>query len=192
MKREETAAVSGHLVLLGLVISGLAALPVAVSVVAAQSGAAVQTAGASAELKDPQGKTIGRAELTETPHGVLVRVALTGAAAGEHAVHVHETGRCDAPTFESAGGHFNPGKAQHGYMNPKGPHAGDLPNIHVPAGGQLEFQFIADGTALKSGRSSLLDGDGSALVVHASPDDYRTDPAGNAGDRIACGVVQKR
>ena len=149
-----------------------------------------QGPAATAQLNDAQGKTVGRVELVETPHGVLASVTLTGAAPGEHAFHVHETGKCDAPTFESAGGHFNPRKAQHGFLNAKGPHAGDLPNLHVPSSGQLEFEAFLDGVTLKKGANSLEDADGAALVLHAKPDDHRSDPAGEAGDRIACGVVQ--
>jgi Cu-Zn family superoxide dismutase len=149
------------------------------------------TAGATAELKNPDGQTIGRARLADTPNGVLVTVELERAPAGEHAFHIHETGRCDPPTFESAGGHFNPTQARHGFLDPKGPHRGDLPNIHVPSSGQLDFEYIASGVTLSAGGGSLLDQDGSALVMHAKPDDYRTDPAGAAGDRVGCAVIRK-
>jgi len=145
---------------------------------------------ARAELRNPDGRTIGRAELRETPAGVLLHLTLTGAPAGVHALHLHETGRCEAPDFESAGGHANPGGAEHGLMNPKGPHAGDLPNLHVPASGTLELELLAARAELGDGEMTLLDADGAAVVMHAHPDDYRTDPAGAAGDRIACGVVE--
>jgi Cu-Zn family superoxide dismutase len=148
-------------------------------------------AGATAELKNREGQTIGRARLAETPNGVLISVNLDRAPAGEHAFHIHETGRCEAPAFESAGGHVNPTQASHGFLDAKGPHLGDLPNIHVPSNGQLAFEYVADGLTLSAGGKSLLDQDGSALVMHAKPDDYRTDPAGAAGDRVACAVIQK-
>jgi superoxide dismutase, Cu-Zn family len=156
-----------------------------------QSGSR-QGAGAGAELKDRDGQVIGRAQLADTPNGVLLRVSLDRAPEGEHAFHIHETGQCQAPGFESAGGHFNPSKAQHGFHDAKGPHAGDLPNIHVPQGGRLTFEHVLHDVSLSAGNNSLLDQNGSALVMHAKPDDYRTDPAGAAGDRLACGVIQKQ
>jgi superoxide dismutase, Cu-Zn family len=158
-----------------------------------QSAAATQKTGAeaTAELKDREGQTIGRARLVDTPGGVLITVNLERAPAGERAFHIHQVGRCDPPTFESAGPHLNPTGAQHGFMQAKGPHAGDLPNLHVPKDGRLTVEVLARGVTLQAGSNSLLDSDGSALVIHAKPDDYRTDPAGAAGDRIACGVIQK-
>lgn len=146
---------------------------------------------AKAELKDAMGKTIGQATLTDSPHGVLVHVTLTGAPEGAHAFHIHATGKCEAPAFTTAGGHFNPTMKQHGINNPMGMHAGDLPNVVVPAGGALTFDFFASGVTLKAGSNSLMDADGSALMLHQGVDDYKGDPAGNAGNRIACGVVSK-
>lgn len=145
---------------------------------------------AKAELKDASGKAVGTAILNETPHGVLVRVSLINAPTGVHALHIHQTGKCEPP-FETAGGHFNPGGRQHGIDNAAGMHAGDLPNINVPAGGQLTFDLFAPTVSLRGGSNSLVDADGSALVLHQGADDYKSDPAGNAGARIACGVVTK-
>jgi Cu-Zn family superoxide dismutase len=147
-----------------------------------------QTPPAKAELKNAQGQTVGTATLTETPHGVLIRVALTGVPKGAHAFHIHDVGRCEPP-FTTAGGHFNPGKAQHGIQNPKGMHAGDLPNVHVQDG--LELEVLAANVTLAAGPASVFDADGSALVVHEGADDYSTDPAGNAGARHACGIISK-
>ncbi len=146
---------------------------------------------AKAELKDAMGKTVGRATLTESARGVLVHVTLSGAPEGAHAFHIHATGKCEAPSFMTAGGHFNPGMKQHGINNPMGMHAGDLPNVQVPAGGALTFDVFATDVTLKSGVNSLMDADGSAVMLHQGLDDYQGDPAGNAGARIACGVVTK-
>jgi Cu-Zn family superoxide dismutase len=144
---------------------------------------------ANVVLKGPNGEARGEAVLTETHAGVLVSATLRDLPPGEHAFHFHERGECTAP-FTSAGGHLNPAHTHHGYENPQGPHAGDLPNVWVADGGAAKVEFLAPGVSLGHGkRASLLDGDGTAIVVHAGPDDYKTDPAGNAGDRIACGVV---
>ena len=144
---------------------------------------------ARAELKNAEGKPVGGATFEPTARGVLIRASLTGLPAGTHAIHIHEVGRCDPPKFESAGGHFNPTGRKHGLLDPDGPHAGDLPNLHVPESGRLTVEMLAPHATLGSGKADLLAGKGTALVVHAGADDYRTDPAGNAGDRIACGVV---
>ena len=142
---------------------------------------------ASATIRDLSGATVGTASFTETSGGVLVSGSLTGLGSGTHAIHVHETGRCEPP-FTSAGGHFNPDSRQHGFRNPNGPHAGDIPNISVPATGSLRFDLVLPNATL-SGQRALLDGDGASLVIHEAADDYITDPAGNSGSRIACGVI---
>jgi superoxide dismutase, Cu-Zn family len=143
---------------------------------------------ASAVLKDKDGKEVGKVELTDTPSGVLMRLTLDGVPPGDHAVHVHTVGKCEPPDFKSAGPHFNPDDTKHGLMNAEGPHAGDMPNLHVPEGGKLTVEVLNEMVTLDA-EPALLDDDGSAIVVHATSDDYQTDPAGNAGDRIACGVV---
>jgi Cu-Zn family superoxide dismutase len=140
---------------------------------------------AKATLKDASGKAVGTATLADTPSGLLIRLNLAGVPAGEHAFHIHAVGKCEAPDFKSAGPHFNPDKTKHGLMNAEGPHAGDMPNLYVPADGKLEIEVLNPKATL----TALLDADGSALVIHAGADDYKTDPAGNAGDRIACGVI---
>ena len=146
---------------------------------------------ARAELKNSKGQPVGKAELTEATGGVLVRLMLSKASVGVHAFHMHATGKCDAPSFESAGAHLNPAKAQHGLQNPQGPHQGDLPNLHIGQSGMLDAEVMLPGASLMPGANSLFDADGSALVLHAAADDYKTDPAGNAGDRVACGVVMR-
>lgn len=146
-------------------------------------------AGARADLKGPAGEDLGTVQFTETPSGVLVHLQLRNVTPGTHAFHLHQTGRCEAPSFESAGGHFNPTNAEHGFKDASGPHAGDLPNVHVPPSGALEIEVLAGDVRLGEGENSLFDADGSAVVLHRGADDYMTDPAGDAGTRIACGVV---
>ncbi|OJT27721.1 superoxide dismutase [Archangium sp. Cb G35] len=147
--------------------------------------AAAAGATAKAELKDQKGQSVGEVTLTETPHGVLIKGSLSNIAPGEHAIHIHEAGKCEAP-FQTAGGHLNPNKKKHGVLAAEGKHEGDLPNLHVGADGKVQFDAFAHDLKLKD----VQDQDGAAVVVHAGVDDYKSDPAGNAGDRIACGVVQ--
>jgi Cu-Zn family superoxide dismutase len=169
--------------------AAVAALMMAASIVLAASLAQAADP-AFTVLKDKDGKEVGKATLTDTPNGVLIRLDLGGVPAGDQAFHVHQTGKCEPPDFKSAGGHFNPDGTKHGIMNPEGPHAGDMPNLHVPEGGKLTVEVLNTLVSL-DGERALLDDDGSALVIHAGPDDYTSDPAGHAGDRIACGVVAK-
>ncbi len=143
---------------------------------------------AKAELKDANGKAIAMVTLTETPHGVLMRGMLMNAPSGVHAFHVHAVGKCEAP-FTSAGGHFNPDSKQHGMANDMGMHAGDMPNLTVPADGNLTFDILNQAVTLKAGPNSLFKDGGTALMLHGGADDYKGDPAGNAGPRVACGVI---
>ncbi len=148
-----------------------------------------QTPTAKASLKDATGKDVGSVQLVQTPHGVLLKMSLKGAVPGEHAFHIHAVGKCEAP-FTSAGGHFNPASKKHGMEATEGSHAGDMPNLHIPANGELTIEIANNMVSLVKGQpNSLFDADGSALVIHAGVDDYKTDPTGNAGDRIACGVI---
>jgi Cu-Zn family superoxide dismutase len=144
---------------------------------------------ANAKLRDPVGKAIGDADMVQTPSGVLIKLQIKGLTPGEHAFHIHAVGKCQAP-FESAGPHFNPTNHQHGIISGLG-HAGDMPNLHVPQSGELSVEVVNTAITLEKGKpNSVFDADGSAMVIHQKPDDYRTDPAGNAGDRIACGVIE--
>ena len=140
-------------------------------------------------LRNQQGKSVGDVTLTDTGHGLLVKGTLKGIPKGTHAIHFHEVGKCEAP-FKSSGGHYNPSNKAHGVMEPAGNHAGDLPNLVVPKNGKLDFEFFADLT-LAEGPNTVLDADGTALVIHARRDDYKTQPSGDAGDRIACGVISR-
>jgi Cu-Zn family superoxide dismutase len=141
-------------------------------------------------LRDASGRTVATALLTPATEGVQVVLSANGLPAGVHGVHVHMTGMCDAPEFTTAGGHFNPTNRQHGFENPNGPHAGDLPNLTVDANGRGNLSGVARGVTLNgSGANSLRKPGGTALMVHATADDYRTDPSGNSGARIACGVI---
>ncbi|HMH54268.1 MAG TPA: superoxide dismutase family protein [Candidatus Acidoferrum sp.] len=145
---------------------------------------------ALAHLVDEKGQAVGNAVITRDNGGVRLLLDVIGLPAGEKAVHIHEVGRCDPPSFESAGAHFNPTKAEHGTANPRGPHVGDLPDITVGTDGKGHLEFTIKRVALdKKAAGSLLDADGSAIVIHESADDKRTDPAGNSGARIACGVI---
>src|SRR5262245_43554431 len=140
-------------------------------------------------LQSAKGEPVGEAVLTETPHGVLVTATLHDLPPGDHAFHIHEHGKCVAP-FDSAGGHFNPKKMHHGFMNPQGAHAGDMPNVNVEDDGKTKVEVLAPGVTLAKGKpGSLVDGEGTSLVVHAAADDYSSDPSGNAGARIVCGVI---
>jgi len=144
---------------------------------------------AVAVLKDATGKEVGEAQFTQDQNGISVEVSAAGLTPGLHGTHVHMTGKCDGPDFKSAGGHWNPTSHQHGLENPQGSHKGDLPNMNVSADGTGSVHFSIPGGVLKGAEGVLLDADGAAIVIHAGPDDMKTDPAGNSGDRIACGVI---
>jgi Cu-Zn family superoxide dismutase len=143
------------------------------------------------KLTDAKGKSIGTAKLSADPGGVKITLAVKGLTPGDHAIHVHETAKCDAPDFKSAGGHFNPEHKQHGTANPEGPHAGDMPNFTADAKGASTASLVAAKLTLDDGPHSVFTGGGTALVIHDKADDLKTDPAGAAGDRIACGLIKK-
>ena len=140
-----------------------------------------------AEIRDAAGRTLGTLELRSNGNVILLTGSLRGVPPGSHGLHLHETGRCDPP-FESAGGHWNPSKRRHGLENPQGPHLGDLANLDALADSVAEVRTATTGGTLR-GPNGLFDGDGATVVLHARPDDNRTDPSGSSGSRIACGVV---
>jgi Cu-Zn family superoxide dismutase len=146
---------------------------------------------AGAALKDKDGKDVGTATLIQTPDGL--RIAVTGyrLPPGAHGLHIHAVGDCQPPDFTSAGAHFNPAGKQHGRLNPAGAHAGDLPNLAVAASGEGGIDIVTTVVTLEVGPNSLLGGKGTSVVIHAAPDDEKTDPTGNSGARIACGVIAK-
>ena len=150
----------------------------------------ISLAKTKVELKDAQGKGVGSILIWDQGPGVALQLDLHDLAPGEHALHFHQVPKCEGPDFKSAGGHFNPESKKHGFDNPEGHHAGDLKNFTVGADGQAKAKLENSDVTLKDGPHSLLTS-GAALVVHAKADDYKTDPAGNSGDRIACGVITK-
>jgi superoxide dismutase, Cu-Zn family len=148
------------------------------------------TQGGTAALQTPDGQNVGTATFTQESGGVRLRVQATGLPPGPHGIHVHAVGRCDPPDFMSAGGHFNPTNRQHGLNNPQGAHAGDMPSMTIGPDGSGAFDHLLADVTTAAGTGSLFGPDGTALVIHADPDDQMTDPAGNSGGRIACGVIR--
>jgi Cu-Zn family superoxide dismutase len=162
----------------GLVLGGCAAM----------GGGGV--AGARVQLVNAQGQAIGTATLAEQPDGkVKLMVQARGLTPGKHGIHIHAVGRCDPPGFTTAGPHYNPLARKHGLDSAEGAHAGDLPNLEADASGNARYEAVTDRVTLREGLVSVFDGDGSALVIHEKADDQRTDPTGDSGARVACGVI---
>lgn len=148
---------------------------------------------ATAVLRNADGATIGEARFVQESGGVRVSFQVRGLPAGEHGTHIHAVSKCEPTGFTSAGAHFNPFGKKHGLQNTEGPHAGDSPNLVVDSAGTGRLEYLNNFVTLKSGESNtLFDTDGSALVIHANPDDNKTDPTGNSGGRIVCGVIERK
>lgn len=158
------------------------------------AAATIMAAPVKVELKDSMGKPVGTATITEAKKGggVLIHMKLQGLPVGEHAAHIHTVAKCEGPAFTSAGGHFNPEMKMHGLDSENGPHAGDMANFTVAGKkGKANVTLVNTRVTLDNGAHSVFTGGGTALVIHAQKDDMHTDPAGNAGARIACGTITK-
>jgi Cu-Zn family superoxide dismutase len=167
----------------------LAALSGCMHTGSASSPSATRSANdASATVRDANGRELGTLIVSEDGAGLVTTGTLRGLAPGLHGIHIHEVGRCEAP-FATAGAHWNPAGRHHGFDNPAGPHMGDMQNITAGADGTASIRVTTPGGTLRSS-NPVLDSNGSTIIVHQLPDDYRTDPSGNSGARVACGVVQ--
>jgi len=166
-------------------------VPVAALLTAAAAFGQVAPKSAHAEIVNAQGQKIGTATFTPAKKGVEIEVNVSQLPPGVHGIHIHAVGKCEGPDFKTAGGHLNPDSKKHGKDNPEGPHAGDLLNLTVKSDGNAKTTLTDTMVTLAAGPNSLFHDDGTAIVIHEKEDDYKTDPAGNSGARVACGVIEK-
>ncbi len=188
--RDECFEDSGPDIMLAMKHKTLFAIALPLAVIALSLSSAAKT---QVELKDAQGKSVGTAIIWDhnPGGGVGIELKLHDLPPGEHALHFHQNAKCEAPDLKSAGPHFNPDGKKHGLENPEGHHAGDMKNFTVDANGKAKFRTADKDVNLGDDSHSLFSNGGTAIVIHAKADDMKTDPAGNAGDRIACGVITK-
>jgi Cu-Zn family superoxide dismutase len=173
-----------------LLLGSSIALLVMISIGCGSAPSAQSQPPVTVTLRNPYTGVVGNASLSpDSSGGVKVSVQVKGLTPGKHGFHIHATGKCDGFDFASAGGHFNPNSKQHGLQNPQGAHGGDMPNLEVRADGSGTFEYVTKQVTLGSGVNSLFQPGGTALVIHAAEDDEKTDPAGNSGARVACGVI---
>jgi superoxide dismutase, Cu-Zn family len=175
-----------------LVIAAAALAGLAAGATGPASAQAPAGPGAAGEIIDSEGQAIGSVNASQLANGLQIIATAENLPAGVHGFHIHAVGRCDPPDFQSAEGHFNPDDGSHGFHSEGGPHAGDLPNVHIGDDGVLAIEFVTDRLTLEDGDAAILDDDGAALVLHANADDYVTDPSGESGGRIACAVIQRQ
>jgi len=166
-------------------------IAITAALVLATAFAAAAQKAVKVEMKDGMGNSVGTAELSPAAKGVNIKLNLMNLPPGMHGIHVHAVAKCEGPAFTTAGGHLNPDMKHHGLDNPDGPHAGDMLNLTVAADGTAKTTIVAPGVTMGDGANSIFAGGGTALVIHANQDDEKSDPAGNAGARIACGVISK-